>query len=67
MIRRRRAREGKAKGIADKAKKKLRELAEEVEEIKWDTEQDPLFSLGVKEQRSWYNRRRKKEMKVTQA
>ena len=49
VIRRRRAREAKAKGIADKAKKKLRELAEKVEEIKWDTEKDPSFPLGVKE------------------
>ena len=49
VIRRRRAREAKAKRIADKAKKKLRELAEEVEEIKWDMEQDPSFPLEVKE------------------
>ena len=34
VIRRRRAREAKAEGIADKAKKKLRDLAEEAEEIK---------------------------------
>ena len=49
MIRRRRSREAKAKGIADKAKKKMCELAEEMEEIKWDMEQDPSFPLEVKE------------------
>ena len=49
LIRRRRAKEAKAEGIADKAKKKLRALVEEVEKIKWDMEQDPSFPLGVKE------------------
>ena len=49
VIRRRRSREAKAKGIADKAKKKMCELAEEMEEIKWDMEQDPSFPLEVKE------------------
>ena len=56
MIRRQRAREAKAKGIADKAKKKLRELAEEVEEIKWDMEQE----VGTMEDA-------KRRWKVTQA
>ena len=49
VIRRRRTREAKAKGIVDKAKKKLRNLAEEAEEIKWNMEQDPSFPLGVKD------------------
>ena len=47
VIRRRRAREAKAKAIVDNVKKKLRELAAEVDKIK-DEMEEPSFRLGVK-------------------
>ena len=47
VIRRRRKREAKAKSIVDNTKKKLRELAAEVDEIK-DEMEEPSFRLGVK-------------------
>ena len=47
VIRRRRARDAKAKAIVDKAKKKLRELTAEVDKIK-DKMGEPSFRLGVK-------------------
>ena len=47
VIRRRRAREEKAKAVVDNAKKKLRELVWEVEKIK-DEMEEPSFRMGVK-------------------